>query len=243
MVSNLGGASLLLFSTLRCLHQFPRSFRLTMEQMRVTGIQSLPIVILISVFIGMVAAYFAHLQARDFVPVVYVGLGVAKSVMVELGPLLTGLVLVGRVGASMAAELGTMRVTEQIDALETMAINPVRYLVLPRFLAGIVMLPVLVILAEFFAIIAGMILGATSLGIPMHTFAVGLRLQYVPRELYVGIIKAVFFGGIITLMGCYHGFNAEGGAEGVGRAATRAVVSGSVLVLIFDYIIARAVLG
>jgi phospholipid/cholesterol/gamma-HCH transport system permease protein len=243
MVTNLGGAALLFFSTIRSFHHIPRSFRLTIEQMRVTGIQSLPIVILVSVFIGMVAAYFAHLQTKDFVPIVYVGLGVGKAVMVELGPILTGLVLVGRVGAAMAAELGTMRVTEQIDALETMAINPVRYLVLPRFIAGIVMLPVLVILAEIISIVAGMLLGRISLDIPMHTFMVGLRLQFVPRELFVGIIKAFFFGGIIAIMGCYYGFNAEGGAEGVGRATTRAVVSASVLVLVFDYIIARAVLG
>ena len=153
--------------------------------------------------------------------------------------MLTALVGGGRVGASIAAELGTMKVTEQIDALEAMAINPVRYLVVPRVIAALVMLPVVTVFANAIAIFGGYIVAVTSIGVSSHTYIVGLKQFFYMKDLWSGLIKAMFFGNIIGVMGCYYGFVAEGGAEGVGRATTRAVVASCVLVLISDYVLAN----
>lgn len=153
--------------------------------------------------------------------------------------MLTALIVGGRVGASIAAELGTMRVTEQIDALEAMAINPVRYLVVPRVVAAVLMLPVLTLLANAIAVFGGYVVAVTSIGVSSHTFVMSLKTFFFMKDLMSGLIKSFFFGGIIAWMGCYHGFRTEGGAEGVGIATTRAVVASCVLVLISDYVLAN----
>src|SRR5262249_30481152 len=152
---------------------------------------------------------------------------------------LTALVVGGRVGASIAAELGTMKVTEQIDALRAMAINPVRYLVVPRVVAALVMLPVLTIFANAIAGFGGFAVSVASLGVPPHTYVTSLQQFFYLRDLLSGLTKSMFFGGIIGWMGCYYGFQTEGGAEGVGLATTRAVVASCVLVLISDYVLAN----
>ena len=236
-----GGVFIMLFNVGKSFPRLPRSLRLLVEQMMSMGVDSLPIVCLTSVFIGMVTTFQAHFQTQDYVPVVYVSMSVSKAIMIELGPIMTGLVVAGRVGSSIAAELGTMKVTEQIDALESLAIDPIGYLVMPRFLSGIIMLPVLVVISEAVAILGGLLVATFGLGISLHTFLLGLRIHFLARELFGGLIKAFFFGGIIAIMGSYHGFEARGGAEGVGRATTRAVVSSSVLILISNYLIARLV--
>lgn len=236
-----GGVFIMLFNVGKSFPRLPRSLRLLVEQMMSMGVDSLPIVCLTSIFIGMVTTFQAHFQTQDYVPVVYVSMSVSKAIMIELGPIMTGLVVAGRVGSSIAAELGTMRVTEQIDALESLAIDPVGYLVMPRFVSGIIMLPALVIISEAVAILGGLLVAVFGLGISLHTFLIGLRIHFLARELFGGLIKAFFFGGIIAIMGSYHGFEARGGAEGVGRATTRAVVSSSVLILISNYLIARLV--
>jgi len=164
---------------------------------------------------------------------------IMRSVIIELGPVLTALIVGGRVGAAIAAELGTMRVTEQIDALEAMAVNPVRYLVVPRVVAAVVMLPILVMIADAVGIFGGYVVSVTSVGVSTHTYVQALQDFFYVKDLMSGIIKAVFFGAIIGWMGCYHGFRTEGGAEGVGIATTRAVVSSCVLVLISDYVLAN----
>jgi phospholipid/cholesterol/gamma-HCH transport system permease protein len=215
-----------------------KSFRLTTEQMLSVGVQSLPLVVFTAVFTGMVSAVQAAYQMADRVPMIYLGSGVCKAVVIELGPVITALVVGARVGAGMAAELGTMRVTEQIDALETLAVDPLRYLALPRFVAGVVMLPALVVFANFVALLGGWVVAVLVIRIPTHTYTEGLKLFFYARDVIGGIVKAVFFGAIIATMGCFQGFRAEGGAEGVGRATTRAVVGSSVLVLIFDYVVA-----
>lgn len=215
-----------------------KSFRLTVEQMLAIGVQSMPLVIFTSIFTGMVSSIQASYQMADRVPLIYLGSGVCKAVVIELGPVITALVVGGRVGAGIAAELGTMRVTEQIDALETLAIDPLRYLALPRFVAGVVMLPVLVIFADFVALLGGWAVAVLVIRISSHTYTEGLKLFFYSRDVWGGIIKALFFGAIIATMGCFQGFRAEGGAEGVGRATTRSVVASSMLVLIFDYVVA-----
>jgi phospholipid/cholesterol/gamma-HCH transport system permease protein len=197
------------------------------------------LVLIVSVFTGAVAAVQAAYQFANVVPLKYIGSVIMRSVIIELGPVLTALIVGGRVGAAIAAELGTMRVTEQIDALEAMAINPVRYLVVPRVVASVVMLPMLVMIANAVAIFGGYVVSVTSIGVSTHTYVTALQDFFYMKDLMSGIIKAVFFGAIIGWMGCYHGFRTEGGAEGVGVATTRAVVSACVLVLISDYVLAN----
>lgn len=213
--------------------------KLTVEQMYFTGNKSLPIIIVSSAAIGLVTTFQAKFQGRGIIPDIYISTALVKATLEELGPLLTGLMLSGRVGAAMAAELGTMKVTEQIDALSAMAINPFRFLVLPRFLAVIFMTPVLTIISEISSISAGYFLATLSMGILHDTFMSGMKFSFMPVELFGGLVKAFIFGMIISIAGTYTGFNADGGAKGVGQATTKAVVSASVLILIADYLVAR----
>lgn len=217
---------------LREIKKLPKQLFIQMQEM---GVNSMPLVLLTSTFTGMVTAVQVAYQIRDYAPLDFLGAGVAKMVMMELGPVLTALVVAGRVGAGIAAELGTMRVTEQIDALECMAIEPARFLVLPRLISGIIMVPVLTILAEFVAISGAAIVSQVVVDLPTATFFQGIRLFFLPKDLFGGLMKSVVFGFIIALMGSYYGFNAEGGAVGVGKATTRAVVASSLLILVSDY--------
>jgi phospholipid/cholesterol/gamma-HCH transport system permease protein len=242
-VTELGDISLLLFRIVKLLPQVHRVGRLTLAQMLEMGINSMPLVIVTSFFTGSVTAIQAAYQFRDMIPLRYVGSVVGKSVIIELGPVLTGLVVGGRVGASIAAELGTMKVTEQVDALEALAIDSTRYLVLPRFVAGLIMMPVVVVFADAVAIFGAMLACVYSIGMSAQSFTSGLKLFFVMGDVWGGIIKSAIFGAIIALMGCYYGLRTEGGAEGVGRAATRAVVSSCLLILISDYILAELLFG
>ena len=216
-----------------------RSVHLVIQQMSIIGVESLWLVFVVSLFTGAVAAVQAAYQFSTVVPMKYIGSVILRSVIIELGPVLTALVVGGRVGASIAAELGTMKVTEQIDALRAMAINPVRYLVVPRVAAAIFMLPMLTILANTIAIFGGYVVAITTIGVSSHTYILGLKQFFFMKDLMSGLLKAFVFGGIIGWMGCYHGFATEGGAEGVGRATTHAVVASCVLVLISDYVLAN----
>ena len=240
-LADLGRTGLLLGRILRSLTQVPRSLRLILRQMYIIGNGSIPLVLVTSVFTGAVATIQAHYQFQDYVPLRFLGTVVAKSVMIELGPVLTALVVGARVGASIAAELGTMRVTEQIDALEMMAIDPVRYLAMPRFVAACIMLPVLTIFSDAIAISGGAFVAIATLDVPHKIFTDGLRFLFDATDVWGGLIKAFFFGAIIALSGCVHGFNARGGAAGVGEAAMRAVVMSSLLVLVTDYVLAAVI--
>ncbi len=215
----------------------PIRFRNIFKQMEFVGVQSLFVVILTGSFTGMVMALQSYNALKRFGAESLVGPTVALSMARELGPVLTGLMVTGRAGSAMATELGTMRVTEQIDALYTMAINPVRHLVVPRIIAGITMLPILTIITDFVGVIGGYIVGVKLLGINPGVY-IGRTIDYVEVEdIFNGLIKSTVFGLIITLVACYNGFYTTGGAEGVGKAATRAVVTGCVLILAFDYIL------
>ncbi|MEO5617069.1 MAG: ABC transporter permease [Candidatus Eisenbacteria bacterium] len=238
-VAEVGRVTQLIGETFRLLVPGLRSFRLVVQQMSAIGVNSLWLVVVVSIFTGAVSAVQAAYQFSTVVPLKYIGSVIMRSVIIELGPVLTALVVGGRVGASIAAELGTMRVTEQIDALSAMAINPVRYLVVPRVVSAIVMLPVLTIFANAIAIFGGFVVSVTTVGVTPHVYVSGLKDFFYFKDLFSGLLKAVFFGGIIGWMGCYHGFRTEGGAEGVGIATTRAVVSSCVLVLISDYVLAN----
>ncbi|MFH1502594.1 MAG: ABC transporter permease [Candidatus Eisenbacteria bacterium] len=237
-VGEAGAAGILFWRGLKALRKLPRSMPLLFEQMRRIGIESLPLVIITSIFTGAVTAVQAAYQLREYIPDAYISSAIYKSVVIELGPVLTALVVGGRVSASIAAELGTMRVTEQVDAMEAMAIDPVRYLAMPRILGALIMLPVLTVFADALAIGGGFVVSNASLGITPSTFVGGMKMFFFQGDVYGGLIKAFVFGGIIALMGCLAGLRAQGGAVGVGQAATRAVVASCVLILISDYVLA-----
>jgi phospholipid/cholesterol/gamma-HCH transport system permease protein len=235
---NAGEVFLLLGATLRELPAGLRKTSLVVIQMSMIGLGSLPLTIIVALFTGAVAAVQAAYQMRDYVPMVYLGTVIGKSVVIELGPVLTALVVGGRVSAAIAAELGTMRVTEQIDAMETLGISPVRYLVVPRFVATLVMLPLLTIFADILAIFGGYLVAVLTLDVSGHTFTSGLKMYFKIQDVFSGLIKAFFFGMIIATMGCHYGLRTEGGAEAVGDSTTRAVVASCLLILIVDYLLA-----
>jgi len=213
----------------------PFRLRNLVKQMEMVGVNSLTVVTITATFTGMVLALQSYTGFRRFGAETLVGTVVALSMTRELGPVLTALMVAGRAGSFMAAELGTMRVTEQIDALGTMAVNPVQFLVAPRILAGIVMLPTLTVLADVLGMIGGYLVGVELLGINSATY-VRRTFDYLELEdIYNGLIKATFFGLVLSLIGCYKGYHAEGGAEGVGRATTSSVVLACTLILVSDY--------
>jgi phospholipid/cholesterol/gamma-HCH transport system permease protein len=214
------------------------SFRLLVQQMDRIGVGSMGLVVVVSLFTGAVAAVQAAYQFSSVVPLKFLGAVILRSVIIELGPVLTALVVGGRVGASIAAELGSMKVTEQIDALRAMGINPLRYLVLPRVIAATVMLPVVTVFSDAIAIFGGFVVAVLSIGVSPGTYVNGLKDFFYVKDLMSGLLKAVVFGNIIGTMGCFYGFQTEGGAEGVGNATTKAVVSSCVLVLVMDYLLA-----
>ncbi len=203
-------------------------------QARSLGVDSLPIAAFIAVFTGIVLSLLASYSFTGAVPLYFVGVLVEKTITMELAPVLTGLALAGRVGANIAAELGTMRVTEQIDALETLTYDPLSFLVVPRVLAGTVMFPVVVGLAMVIGILAGWVASIALLGLSTYEFQRGLRLFFQVFDVQYGLVKASSFGMAVTLIGSLHGMNARGGAQGVGRAATNAVVYSAVMILVLD---------
>ena len=237
-VRDFGDIVIFFAKALRTIPGIPRSRHLIFDSMLIIGVRSLPIVFVISVFAGATTAWQGHYQLEGYVTMRYLGTAVSKSIILELGPVLTGLVVAGRVGSSIAASLGTMRVTEQIDALSTMAIDPVRYLVLPRMTAAVVMMPVLTIYSCFFGIVGAMLVSMYFLGVPQGTFIYGLKHYFYISDVVVCLTKALVFGAGLSLMGCYHGFNTTGGAEGVGQAAIKAYVSSAVFILLSDFIVA-----
>jgi phospholipid/cholesterol/gamma-HCH transport system permease protein len=237
-LQDVGGTSLMLLNVSARLKDIPRTWRQTLLQMQGIGLGSIPLVIITALFVGAVAAVQAAYQFQDYVPMVFLGTVVGKSVILELGPVLTALVVGGRVSASIAAELGTMRVTEQIDAMEILAIDPMRYLVMPRMVACLVMLPVLTIFADVLAIIGGMFVARIAVGVSTTTFQEGLRLFFRVDDVISSILKAATFGVIIGLMGCYNGFRTFGGAQGVGKSTMHAVVWSCISILISNYFLA-----
>lgn len=205
-----------------------------LPQMARVGVDSVPIALFIAVFTGIVLALQASYTFTGAVPLYFVGALVGKTMILELGPVLTGLALSGRVGANVAAELGSMRVSEQIDALEALAYDPVAYLVVPRVLAGAIMFPMVVMLANAIGVLAGWGTSLVLLDMSSQEFLKGLRLFFEPWDVQFAMIKSVSFGITVTATGCFFGYHARGGAEGVGFATTRAVVAASMIILVLD---------
>jgi phospholipid/cholesterol/gamma-HCH transport system permease protein len=199
------------------------------------GVRSVPVVAITGLFIGMVLAVQTHDQFRQMHLETRLGSVINISLVRELGPVLAATMLAGRVGSAMAAELGTMRVTEQIDALWALGANPIHYLVVPRFLACFLLIPLLTVLADYMGVLGGQIIAIEILGVDRHHYWYHARNYVGLFDLWAGVFKSVFFGAAIALIGCHRGFNCGGGAEGVGRAATQAFVYSFIAILVLDF--------
>jgi phospholipid/cholesterol/gamma-HCH transport system permease protein len=210
----------------------------TLRQMRVIGVDSVPLAVLVAAFIGGVIALQTRYQLFEGVLLSVVGLATRQTIILEMGPLLTGLVLAGRVGARMTAEIGTMRVTEQIDALETLAYDPLAFLVVPRLIAATIMLPVLTILADFVGVGSGFVVSVAATDMTVQDFREGVRLAFGVFQVVYSLMKATLFGIAIAVVCTYEGYITTAGAEGVGRSTARAVVITSVTILVLDAITA-----
>ena len=236
-VEESGKIVLLFLSALTWLVRPPLRLRLIAKQMEFVGVQSLSVVMITAAFAGMVLALQTYYGFRMFGGESLVGATVALSLTRELGPVFTALMVTGRAGSAMAAELGTMKVTEQVDALYPMSVNPVQYLIVPRILAAVLMVPILTILADFIGIVGGYFVGVHLLGINSGIFMARIVEFVEMDDITNGLIKSAFFGLILSLIGTFKGFYTTGGAEGVGKATTEAVVYASVSILISDYIL------
>jgi phospholipid/cholesterol/gamma-HCH transport system permease protein len=234
-VQEFGRVLVLLSNTFRQMVIPPLEIKNTIKQMYEVGVKSIPVVLVTGLFTGMVLALQSYTGFKRFGAEALVGSVVGLSMTREMGPVLTGLIVAGRAGAAMAAELGTMRVTEQIDALETLATNPVRYLIVPRFLAGLMMLPALTVIADIVGIFGGYAITVGMFGASSSQYWNRTWDFLEVDDIFNGLIKACFFGAAIALLSCYRGFYSDGGAEGVGKATTGAVVLSFMTILISDY--------
>lgn len=217
-------------------------FHLITEQMMIVGVRSLPVVLLTSVFVGAVSAWQAKYLFAGAIPLNYLGMAVGKAVLTELGPVLASLVITGRVGAKLAAELGTMRVTEQLDAMVCLSLDPYPYLLAPRMIACAIMVPMLTVFAAFFAIVSAQLLAQTAMGLHPSAFYHGLKMFFKFQDVVICMVKSFVFGCIIALCGCYFGFLTKGGAIGVGESTKKAVVAAMVLILIANLIVVKILL-
>ncbi len=237
LFEELGEVFILLFGILKSVTYIKKNRKQLLFQMEHIGVNSLPLVVVIAEFTGAVAAWQAAYQLKGIAPLSFLGTATSRAIITELGPVLTAIVIAGRVGASIAAELGSMKVTEQIDALETMGISKVRYLAMPRFFATVLMMPVLVVIANVIAVFGAFLISNYFLDVSFAVFFNSVRRFFEFGDFIFGIIKGVVFGGVTSLLGCHIGFSTEGGAEGVGNATIRSFVLTSALILILDYIL------
>ena len=226
-------------AVMACLHKpfYPKEL---LHQLLEIGFYSLPVVALTTLFSGMVIAIQTYEAVSKFSAEGAVSMVVLVAVTRELAPVMAALMVAGRIGAAMAAEIGTMQVTEQIDALVTLNTNPFKYLIAPRVLAGILMMPVLVLIGDILGVCGGYMVGVYKMDFNATTYLVNTWNYLKAMDIISGLTKAAVFGFIIALMGCYNGFRSKGGAQGVGQATTNAVVSASILVLIFNYLLTEA---
>ncbi len=241
-LDHVGRFSFLVADLFRGLVEWRIWVRRMLEQAVAVGYGSLFIVLLVSAFAGAVTSLQTGYQFTGTLPLYYAGAVISESMILELGPVLTALILAGRIGARYAAELGTMRVTEQIDALESLGRSPVSHLLLPRVLAGLLVVPALTMLANATGIVVGYMVAKGSLGLTYGDFEYGARYFFRPLDLWYSLIKSYCFAAAVTLIPCYIGFNTQQGAEGVGRATTTAVVSASVAILLLDALTTRLLL-
>ena len=242
-VSHVGRVAYLVLDLVRGLREWRIWLPRMMTEAWNIGVGSLFIVLLISGFAGAVTSLQARYQFTGTIPIYYLAGVIVESIVLELGPVLTGLILAGRIGARYAAELGTMRVTEQIDALESLGRSPSSHLLIPRVIAGLLMIPALTVLADVMGIASGWFSMKLVLPITDSDFSYGARIFWRNQDAYFSVIKSFFFAGSITVISCYMGFTTQQGAEGVGRSTTGAVVSSSVMILLLDVILTKLLLN
>ncbi len=236
-IQKTGEVIILLFRTLFFSTVAHRNSKRIIQQIAEIGVDSVPMVSLMAIFTGMVMGLQAGHELLKFQAQEFLGVGVAATLVRELGPVLTGLIVAGRAGAAMTAEIGTMQVSEEVDALRSMAIDPIKYLVMPRFVAAIIVLPLLTILTDVLGISGGFLIGRAQLNIKLYQYVSHMVDFVTLKDIANGIVKSVVFGGIIATMACYHGLKTEGGARGVGKATTLSVVDSFLLILVADYFI------
>jgi phospholipid/cholesterol/gamma-HCH transport system permease protein len=241
-LAHVGRLSLMVAEMGRGLSEWRVWLPLTMTEAWGIGVGSLPIILLVAGFAGAVTALQTGYQFTGNIPYYVAGSLIVESVVLELGPVLTGLILAGRIGARYAAELGTMRVTEQIDALETLGRSPSSHLIIPRVLAGIVMIPILTIVADATGILSGWYFVKQVLPVTNHDFEYGARIFWHPFDATYSVIKGFSFAVCITVISCYFGFSTEQGASGVGKSTTGAVVASCVMILLLDTMLAKLLL-
>ena len=224
--------------TVKRLPMLVRNPDLTLTQMYMLGIESIALVSVIALFLGSVTVTQAIYQMSGIIPLRYLGVLVQKSVLTELGPGITSMVFAGRVATGIAAEIGSMKNSEQFEAMTVLNLDPIRYLIVPKMAACVIMVPLLVIWAELLAFFGAMVTVVLSVDMTLHHFMHGLRLFFNPSDLYFGILKTTVFGAIVAITGSHFGFHVRSGAEGVGHATTQAVVTSVVLILVVDFFIA-----
>jgi phospholipid/cholesterol/gamma-HCH transport system permease protein len=236
-LNKLGSIVVFLFNTVKSSVQYPWYFKQIWNHFLNFSFYSLPVVGMTAVFTGMVLALQSYTGFSRFSAESTIATVVVLSMTRELGPVLAGLMVAGRVGAAIAAEIGTMRVSEQLDALVTLRVNPFQYLFWPYFLSGIIALPLLVIVADVIGVLGGYLVSVHKLNFNASQY-LHQTIQYLEvDDVMSGVIKSSAFGGIIALMGCYHGYNSNHGAQGVGQATTKAVVSASIIILLMNYVL------
>ena len=237
ILSSIGDYVLLILSVIWVVIRRPPSWALIRDQMFEIGVMSLPVVAITGFSTGMVLAAQAFFQLADKGLESATGLMVTKAMLVELGPVLTAFMVTGRVGAAMCAELGTMRVTEQIDAMRSMAVNPLRYLVAPRFIAGVLMMPLLTVFSAVMGIIGGYVVAVNFYGMASSSYIDPLPYNITLFDFFSGMTKSIIFAVIIVTVSCYKGMTTRGGAAGVGRATTNSVVLCYSIILIVNFLV------
>ena len=239
MISAMGGIAILAFQAFYHALLPPYNIRLLFKQMDHIGVKSLSIISIAAVFTGFVLALQTGYGMARFGAKIYVGIVVGLSMIRELGPVLTALLVGGRVGSGITAELGSMKVTEQIDAMRAMGANPIKKLVVPRVLSTMLVLPLLTVVADIVGILGGMMVSQYEFQVDYHLYWNAVTQNLKPADFLSGLGKTVFFGFLIAIVGCYQGLQVEGGTEGIGRATTKTVVTSSILILIFDFFLTK----
>ncbi len=221
---------------------FKRRNEIVIELYKI-GVSSIPLIMITSAFTGLVSSLQALYQTRGYIPKDFIGVMIAKATMIELAPVLSGLVISGKAGASIAAEIGGMKITEQIEALESMQISSYNFVFFPKIFAVIIMMPVFTFLANFIAVISAYVFSVYKYSITFHTFFSNMKNFFLPMDFWSGIIKSVFFGFFIGTISAFSGYKTQNSTEGVGKATTNAVVYSSISVLIMDFIVAGFIFG
>ncbi len=240
---NIGGCTVFFIRICTYIPSFKKRWYEILKQFKRIGWDSLPLILITSAFTGFVTAVQASYQTKGLIPKSMLGVLVGKSVMTELAPVLTALVSTGKVGASIAAEIGSMKVTEQIDALETMAIDPIDFLYMPRVVAGAIMMPVLTILSITISLFSAYLLSNYTSGVSFYGFFNTMKNYFVASDIYGALVKSFFFGITITTVGCFAGSKTQGGAEGFGSVATNTVIYSAIMILVMDFVVATVLFG